>query len=169
MTSDTVQQIQNAMVMSKLAESVECVTIDNYGHQDKFVVLKGMPFEFRSYVLFATGIIRSEGGAIYDDRVLRDIRTLWEAVEYKFTIPEPKRKPRAHATYLRAWQPTPEYIEKFDDNMMIRGIRETINELARTYSGQDDETDKYGSSIWSFSDIDYKPIMAAIYSKLTEQ
>lgn len=173
MTSDHISELQQLMVMSKLAETIECTTLDGYGLTSRYVVMGGMPFDFRTFVMFTTGLLRSEGHGPFDERALNDLRTLWNTLEYKFVPHEPKQKPIRlgviYAPYMPAikWQPSDEYREKQTDNDTIRTIYETIKDMARKYSGQEDDDSNY--SVWSRHDLDYKPLLAEVYSKFTEQ
>lgn len=169
MTSDQIREVQNAMVMSKLAESVECVHLVD-ADVKQIVIINGMPFDFRSFVLFSTGLMRSEGKSIYDKSTLDSIRALWEALEYKF---EPRQEKWQKKARLAGWTPSPEYLEKLPDNKMIDTIMMIIREMAKRVAGEEeDEEDPLGNiwNTWSMGAqaVDYKPLMQAVYDKLIE-
>jgi hypothetical protein len=83
MTSDVIYNLQNLMLMTKLSEGVE-VYIQGNGQQAKrFVVMNGIPMDFRHFVQLAACVIRGSGQAQYDDKFWDQMFELWDAVEYK--------------------------------------------------------------------------------------
>jgi hypothetical protein len=154
------------MVMSKLAESIECVQIPD-ATPSQLVIVSGMPFSFRAFVLFSTGLLRSEGKSIYDKSTLDDIRALWEALEYKY---EPREQNWAKKATASGWRPSPEYLEKLPDNKMIDTILLVIRGMAKKIAGdEEDDKDPIGSLFnYNYRAVDYKPLMQAVYDKLIE-
>ena len=84
MSSDVVEDIQNIMLMSKLSEGAEVYVQGSGKTARRFVVINGMPFDFRNFVQLAACIIRGAGGGQYDKKFFAQIYEVWNAVGFKY-------------------------------------------------------------------------------------
>jgi hypothetical protein len=160
MTSDYLTDVQNVMVMSKLAESVECVKMGNYGSEETFVIVKGMPFKYRNFVLVVTTILRGEGRSALSEDILDEITELWRELGYKFEAKEPQKIANRWMPYL-----LPKKKEEVD---IIRTIKTVFDEIARIYSGDPEENQTSNNFFALKRTVDFKPMMIEVHCKLSE-
>jgi hypothetical protein len=146
-TISEVNELQNQIVLSKLAETVE--SADYRGK--KVVILQGLPLPLKAFNMFFLGILRGETRTVYEGEV-PSIREFWEEIEFKFT-PIEKKKPVKLGWLSNNWSPSPEYLEKLPDARLIDTVLETINNAAKSM-GNPDPSAKY---------IDYKALGERIY------
>lgn len=130
MTSDEIKDVQNQMVFSKLAETVEAA--DYRG--SKIIIINGMPLQLSVFNLFFLGIVRCESRSVYESSIPA-IRELWEEVNFKYE-PVVKKKPIKLGIFGN-WSPSPEYLEKLPDNRLIDTVLETINNISKVMDPSD--------------------------------
>ena len=82
MTSDTIGDIQNLMLMSKLSEGAEVYVQGTGKTARRFVIINGMPLDFRNFVQLATCIIRGSGQNQYDKKFFEQVYEIWDAVGF---------------------------------------------------------------------------------------
>jgi hypothetical protein len=138
MISDEVfNDVQNLMLMTKLSEGV-----DVYGtvssNANCYVIVNGAPFEYRTFVIVMTAMLRGSGSGVYDPSLWEQIYDVWRAFDYKYVVYTQNH----HTTFVR--------------NLMAA--------CAARY----DEAKPLGP-FGEKERVDFKPMMAEIYSKLTEQ
>jgi hypothetical protein len=82
MSSDVIEDIHNLMLMSKLSEGAEVFVQGTGKTARRFVILKGMPLDFRNFVQLAACVIRGSGSPQYDKKFFEQIYELWEVLGF---------------------------------------------------------------------------------------
>jgi len=138
MKSDEVfNDVQNLMLMTKLSEGIDVYrTVSS--ESNCYVIVHGAPFEYRSFIIVITAMLRGSGSGVYDPSLWEQIYEVWQAFGYKYEV--------------------------YTQNHHTTFVRKLITNVAKRYDRMQ-EVGPFGET----ERVDFKPMMAEIYSKLTEQ
>lgn len=148
--SEQVTDIQNQIILSKLAESIVPAEFNG----EKIVILHGLPIPFNTFNLYLLGLLRCESRLTYDGTI-KILRQFWTDIDYNFQPIEKKKNTKLG--FSTNWQPSPEYLEKLPDARLVDTVLETITNVARTM-GEVDAT-----STFINTSLDFKPFAEHIY------